>query len=227
MSNFEEYKFFSKTLLKEANDAAHREKRNKCINALIIESLSLDFVYHIIRLMYHRKNELRLFVEIDTSGKFELIDISITRYESLPTIRYFEDGSYEMKFYDRPYQNRREWQESEVLKPIRKQSVFRKMVLEAYNNCCSICEMNEVKLLRAAHILDVKDGGLDTIDNGIALCVNHEIAFDKGLIVIQPDYSLKCLDNIGVTVKKVKLPREVRSYPSTKYLKMKIKLYRK
>ncbi|HSH50921.1 MAG TPA: HNH endonuclease [Bacteroidales bacterium] len=224
MNSFEEYRFFSKPLLEEANNAAHREKRNKCIDHSIIASLSIDNVYHVVKFMYHRKNELRLFIEIDKTGRVELLDTSITRYESLPIIRYFEDGSYDVKFSDRPYPNRREWQESEVLKPIRKQSTFRKKVLEAYDYCCSICELNEVGLLRAAHILDVKNGGPDTIDNGISLCVNHEIAFDKGLIVIHPDYSVECINNLGVTVKRLKLPKIKENYPSSEYLRRKIEL---
>lgn len=227
MSIYKEYRFFSKPLLKEANDAAHREKRNKCIKPSIIESLKLDHVYHVVKFMYHRKKELRLTIEIDNSGKSELLDTSIKRYESLPIIRYFEDGKYDVIFSDRPYPNGREWQESEVLKPIRKQSTFRKKVLEAYDNCCSICEMNEVGLLRAAHILDVKNGGLDIIENGLTLCVNHEIAFDKGLVVILPDYSVKSSDNLGVTVERIKLPKDEKNYPSAEYLKRKIELNNK
>lgn len=227
MSKYEEYRFFSKPLLKEANEAALREKRNKCINPSVIEFLSLDYLYYVVKFIYHRKNELRLFIEIDESGKFELLDTSITRFESLPMIRYFEDGKYDVIFSERPYPNGREWQESEILKPIRKQSTFRKKILEAYDNCCSVCEMNALGLLRAAHILDVKDGGPDTIDNGIALCVNHEIAFDKGLLVIQPNYSVECLDNLGVTVDKIKLPKDENYYPSAEYLKKKIELNNK
>ncbi|MFA5297809.1 MAG: HNH endonuclease [Lutibacter sp.] len=227
MNNFEEYKFFSKSLLKEANDAAHREKRNKCINPSIIESLPLDYIFHVVKFMYHKRNELRLFVEIDRNGRTELLDMSITRYESLPTIRYFEDGIFDIKRSNRPYPNGREWQETEILKPVRKQSKFRKEVLEAYNNCCSICDLDEKGLLRAAHIMDVKNGGPDTIKNGIALCVNHEIAFDIGLIKIHPDYTVECLDNLKVTVTKLKLPENESNYPSVEYLKRKIELKNK
>ncbi len=87
--------------------------------------------------------------------------------------------------------------------------------------------MNEIKLLRASHIWDVKNGGPDTIDNGIALCVNHEIAFDKGLVKILPDYSVKCLNNLGVTAEKIKLPKVEKNYPSPEYLKRKIELNNK
>ena len=227
MEIYEEYRFFSKPLLKEANEASNREKRNKCINPSLIESLPLDFVFHVVKFIYHRKNELRLFVEIDETGKIELLDTSITRYKALPTIRYFKNGKYEINFTERPYPNGREWQESEIKKPLRKQSKFRKEVLEAYKNCCAVCELNLPSLLRASHIWDVKNGGPDTINNGIALCVNHEIAFDSGLLIIKPDYKVETKDKIGVIVKELKLPENENDYPCKEYLERKFKLINK
>jgi len=222
MKVVEEYRFFSKPMLKKANDAAHREKRNRCINPTIIDNLPLEFVYYVVGFYYHRKNELRLTIEIDKNGKIELLDVSITRYESLPLIQFFEDGTYNVKFFESPYPNGREWQEIEVIKPVRKQSKFRKLVLSNYNNCCALCEINDPSLLRAAHILDVKYGGTDTIENGISLCVNHEIAFDNGKVKINTDYTVTSIDGIGVTVKSIKLPLEEENYPSPSLLEKKL-----
>lgn len=224
MKIIDEYKFFSKALLKEANDAAHREKRSRCINPAIIDSLPFDFVFHVDRFIYHKKNELRLTVIVDENGKCELLDVSATRYQSLPTIRYFDDGNFDVQFSERPYPNGREWQEIEVKKPLRNQIQFRKIVLSAYNNCCSLCDLSETSLLRAAHILDVKNGGPDTIENGICLCVNHEIAFDNGLIRINPDYSVTASDKLGVCVNGIKLPIDKKYFPSSDYLKQKLEL---
>lgn len=221
---FEEYKFFSKPLLKEANEAAHREKRSRRINPLTIDLFPLDFIYRVDSFIYHRKNELRLIVIIDESGKSELLDVSVTRYNSLPTIRYYEDGSYDLELSERPYPNGREWQESEVKRPVRKQQQFRNKVLMAYNDCCSLCDLKETTLLRAAHILDVIKGGPDTLDNGIALCVNHEIAFDKGIIRINPDYSVVCPNDLGVSVNRLKLPINKNHYPSPEFLERKLEL---
>ncbi|WP_157209075.1 HNH endonuclease [Mariniflexile maritimum] len=221
MKKFEELRFFSKPLLKEANYAAHREKRSKCINPELIENLSLNSIYHVLKFWYHKKNELRLFVEINDKGEFELLDTSITRYESLPIIRYFDNGKYEIDFQKRPYPNGREWQETEIKKPVRKQSKFRKNVLEAYSNCCAVCDINQPSLIRAAHILNVKDGGPDTINNGIALCVNHEIAFDIGILTITTDYKVKTKNDIGVQLQKLKLPKSKNYYPNKEYLKKK------
>ena len=219
-----EYKFFSKPLLKEANEAAHREKRSRCINPLVIDSLPLDFIYYVSGFIYHKKNELRLTIIIDKSGKSELLDISVTRYQSLPTIRYFEDGNFDVKFSERPYPNGRKWQEIEIKKPLRNQIQFRKTVLSAYSKCCALCDLNETSLLRAAHILDVKNGGPDTIENGICLCVNHEIAFDNGIIQINPDYSVIAPKNLGVCVNEIKLPIDKCLNPSPDFLKQKLKL---
>ena len=43
----EEMKFFSKELLREANNAAHREKRRCCIDPKRLETFPLDFVYYV------------------------------------------------------------------------------------------------------------------------------------------------------------------------------------
>ena len=42
--------------------------------------------------------------------------------------------------------------------------------------------MKEPSILRAAHIVPVAKGGSDEIENGLCLCTNHEIAFDRCLI---------------------------------------------
>ncbi|MDN4029338.1 HNH endonuclease [Chryseobacterium gambrini] len=181
-----EIKFLSKGLLREANIAAHREKRDYCIDPELLEKFPLDFIYYVTRFHYHKKNELRLFIKTP-SNEILLLDVSITRYESLPSIIFFDNDTFDIKINDRPYPNHREWQETEVLKPVRKQAKFRKNVLQAYNNNCAVCNIKDERLLRAAHIVDVRDGGNDEINNGICLCVNHEIAFDRGLLQILDD----------------------------------------
>ena len=44
---------------------------------------------------------------------------------------------------------------------------FRKIVLEAYGYKCAICRCEEEKILEAAHIVAVSDGGTDDVQNGI------------------------------------------------------------
>ena len=224
MKNIEEFRFFSKPLLIEANNAAHREKRSRCINPELIEKLSSNSIYHVLKFWFHKKNELRLFIEVNDKGEFQLLDTTITRYESLPIIRYFDNGEYEINFQKRPYPNGREWQETEIKKPLRKQSKFRKDILKAYSGCCAVCDINEPSLIRAAHILNVKDGGVESIENGIALCVNHEIAFDNGILTIGDDYRVETNGEIGVLVKKIKLPKNKNHFPNIEYIKKKNEL---
>ena len=82
--------------------------------------------------------------------------------------------------------------------------------------------MHESKILRAAHIVPVAKGGIDDITNGICLCTNHEVAFDKGLIKIRPNgkVEVKSTELKGV-YDKILLPKEKKNWPSKKYLQEK------
>lgn len=222
----EEMKFFSKELLREANNAAHREKRRCCIDPKRLETFPLDFVYYVPSFFYHKKNELRLLVIIDKDEHWVLLDVSIRRYETLPSIIFYKDDTYDIKFNKRPYPNQREWQEIETIKPVRQQAKFRKNVLKAYNNNCAVCNIKDENLLRAAHIIDVKDGGTDEVHNGICLCVNHEIAFDRGLLQILPDYSIRHSGEIGVIVETLKLPTNISNHPDKTKLEVKMSKFK-
>lgn len=221
----EEYKFLSKGLLREANKAAHREKRSRCIHPEIVNNLPLNFVYYVVGMFYHRKNEVRLQILMDEEGNTELLDMSVTRYMSLPTIKFFGDGKFKVEFPERPYLNGREWQETEIKKPIRQQNKFRDEVLLKYGSTCSLCSIEEQSLLRAAHILGVTEGGQDSINNGICLCVNHEIAFDRGIIKVLPNYEVIAPEGIGVEVNKLKLPTNKEDFPLPEFLKEKLKVF--
>lgn len=61
---------------------------------------------------------------------------------------------------------------------------FRNQVLEAYGKQCAICRCKEEKILEAAHIKPVYEGGSDEKENGICLCRNHHRMFDERLIKI-------------------------------------------
>lgn len=78
---------------------------------------------------------------------------------------------------------------------------FRNMVLEAYGSQCAVCGCREEKLLQAAHIRAVADGGSDDVSNGICLCANHHLMFDKALIQI--DFKNKKLLFVADSVKKM------------------------
>lgn len=61
---------------------------------------------------------------------------------------------------------------------------FRNRILFEYNNKCAICRCAEKKILEAAHIQGIADGGQNDTSNGICLCANHHLMYDTHLIKI-------------------------------------------
>lgn len=63
---------------------------------------------------------------------------------------------------------------------------FSGQVLDAYGRVCAMCGLG-ISLVQAAHVLPVAvPGSTDRVSNGIALCANHHLAFDRFLIAIHP-----------------------------------------
>ena len=222
----EDIKYFTKQILIEYNNAAIREKRNRAIEEQFLESLQEGVLYPIVFKMYHTKDEIR--VQIDFfENRTAFLDMTVERYEMLPVAKWnnenqmleVEDDEEIRKRF--PYKNR-EWTEKVVKKPYRKQGKFRKDVLNAYDRTCEICGMHESKILRAAHIVPVAKGGIDDITNGICLCTNHEVAFDKGLIKIRPNGKVEVKSTeLKGAYDKILLPKEKKNWPSKKYLQEK------
>lgn len=68
---------------------------------------------------------------------------------------------------------------------------FRKRVLAAYEQRCSICTQ-QLGLNEAAHIVPVAwPGSNDTTANGISLCRNHHRAYDSMLISVTGEYRVE------------------------------------
>jgi putative restriction endonuclease len=64
---------------------------------------------------------------------------------------------------------------------------FRAAVLVAYRRRCAVCQLKEVGLLQAAHIVEDSDPrGIASVVNGIALCAIHHLAYDRNLMGIDP-----------------------------------------
>ncbi len=68
------------------------------------------------------------------------------------------------------------------------QEIFANRVKENYSNVCAFpgCTVNEKNLLIAAHIARWADVEAlrGRIDNGIAFCRNHDVAFERGMFTI-------------------------------------------
>jgi putative restriction endonuclease len=71
------------------------------------------------------------------------------------------------------------------------QGRFRALVLQAYRDRCTICQLRELRLLDAAHIVqDVDPKGIAEIPNGLSLCSIHHRAYDQDLVGVSPDYEV-------------------------------------
>jgi putative restriction endonuclease len=82
---------------------------------------------------------------------------------------------------------RREYATRAVLQRLHQQQ-FRRLVLTAYRDQCSICRLKHVDLLDAAHILsDRHPKGEPIVTNGLGLCKIHHSAYDANIIGIDPD----------------------------------------
>jgi putative restriction endonuclease len=71
------------------------------------------------------------------------------------------------------------------------QARFRGRVIPAYRNRCTICRLQEPRLLDAAHIVgDLEVLGEPVVANGLSLCSIHHRAFDEELVGMSPDYDV-------------------------------------
>ncbi|MCB2313626.1 HNH endonuclease [Clostridium tagluense] len=219
-------KYFTKTDLIQANNAAIRENRNRQLKKEFLESLSAEGLYPISYHIYHTKDEVRVNILFDSKGTCGFLDMSSYRYELLPISIKNKDGIYEnedpiITASKRPYPNEREWSEKVIRQPVRKQGKFRKEVLEAYGSQCAVCNINNPSLLRAAHITPAVDDNDDTVNNGICLCVLHEVAFDRGVLQIAPNGEITIAgdEDINVDVTNLRFPADNECYPSYENLK--------
>jgi putative restriction endonuclease len=232
--SFEITRYLTKQDLVEANDAAIREKRNKTLSKTFVDSMPDDFIFVVFWEYFHNKYGMRLGVTIDLKGNWVLLDVSMTRFHSLPCAKTHKDGRVELEHPEetekrRPYPDGRQWQEIQTRKPIRKQGRFRETVLDAYGHQCSVCDVNIPALLRAAHIVPAVNGDNDSIQNGICLCANHEIAFDAGLLQISSDGSACFYNSSGQELERltIRLPADTENRPSPDNLAQKLELLRK
>jgi predicted restriction endonuclease len=110
------------------------------------------------------------------------------------------------------------------------QQIIRKQLLSEYENKCAMCNIDHPDLLRASHIIPWSEN-IDTrldIQNILLLCGLHDLAFEKGFIIINDDHTIKInteeegvkiiLDSI--TLKKLLLPKSKIYIPKQEYLKI-------
>ncbi|MXV79548.1 MAG: HNH endonuclease [Chloroflexi bacterium] len=75
----------------------------------------------------------------------------------------------------------------------RGQDLFRRAVLNAYQNRCCVTGVGDTRLLVASHIKPWRDDKENRLNptNGLCLNVLHDKAFDIGLITVGEDYRIK------------------------------------
>ncbi len=120
------------------------------------------------------------------------------------------------------------------------QSRFREMVIHAYSERCTMCNLRHRQLLDAAHIIpDADDAGVPKVTNGLSLCKIHHAAFDHSIIGIDPDYAIHVREDILAEVdgpmlqyglkelhdKRIILPRKKSDWPDREYLDWKFQRF--
>lgn len=97
---------------------------------------------------------------------------------------------------------------------------FRQEALKIHGNACGACEISESELLQAAHIIPYANSHNDDLANSLVLCANHHLAFDRGILEIDPTslrLSQPTKTDIGITKDILKIPEQLREQIS-KYL---------
>jgi putative restriction endonuclease len=127
---------------------------------------------------------------------------------------------------------RREYATRVVLERLHQQR-FRRAVLTAYREQCSICRLKHIQLLDAAHILpDRHPNGEPVVSNGLGLCKIHHSAYDANIIGIDPSARVHVREDIlaevdgpmlkhglqGAAGSRLIVPRDVSLQPSPDFL---------
>lgn len=78
------------------------------------------------------------------------------------------------------------------------QNVFRKIILQIYNQSCCITGLNFPEVIRASHIIPWADDSTIRLDprNGLCLSASYDAAFDRNLISLDDDYRIILSKNI-------------------------------
>src|SRR5262249_15410944 len=87
-----------------------------------------------------------------------------------------------------------EGRERETIARVRiNQRFFRDMILASYGEACSVCGLPLRQLLVAAHIVPWAIAHELRMNprNGLYLCGTHDLAFERGLLRVAPDYRIQ------------------------------------
>ncbi|PGP27638.1 HNH endonuclease [Bacillus anthracis] len=225
-----ENRYFTKTLLIEANNAAIREGRNRQLRKEYLKNLPEDKIYPIIlSLDEHNRGEIRVQILFDEKCTTDFLDLTKNRYNSLPKAILYKDGTVELESEEsinarRLYPVGREYEEKIVRKMIR-DSTFRTKVLVAYGNQCAMCHEDNISILVAAHINPAHLCSDDTVNNGICLCRIHDKLYEDGNICVRPNGEIFVQSGeFKLDYDKIRFPEKESNYPSSKRLAQRLEL---
>lgn len=91
------------------------------------------------------------------------------------------------------------------------QARFAFNVYKRYGTGCAVCGVNVQGLVQAAHLLSKKDKGSDDARNGLPLCANHHLAFDRHYWCIDPYLKIHA-KNDGPTLETLAIVRSDLSH---------------
>ena len=100
------------------------------------------------------------------------------------------------------------------------QGEFRRRILASYNEKCCITNIDIPSLLTASHIIPWSRNKQERLNPRNGLCLNsiHDKAFDKGLITITNDYTVKLSDSILAKKKDISIQKYFLAYQNQKIL---------
>jgi putative restriction endonuclease len=118
---------------------------------------------------------------------------------------------------------------------------FSELVIAAYQERCTICNIRHRSLLDAAHIVEDRDErGVAEIPNGLSLCRIHHAAYDANILGITPNFVVEIRRDIlnevdGPMLKHglqemnghhIYLPRSIANRPKPEYLDFRYSKFR-
>ena len=168
-------------------------------------------------------------------------DLGTTFAKQIVTIKIFEEGKKKIKAEPiieirkgfKLVKGGKGKRRKVTQKERKNQDKFRKDVLKAYNNKCSITGIKQKEVLEAAHIQQYINEESNYIENGLCLRADIHKLFDSGLISIDKNYKVVISPLLEKTAykkikgKKIRLPKEKSHYPSSEALRYHNKSLRK
>lgn len=79
-------------------------------------------------------------------------------------------------------------------------------VYQRYGYECAVCGLSVEGILQAAHLMPKKRNGSDDARNGLPLCANHHLAFDRGYWCMDADLKLHARPK-GPALHELAIPR--------------------